>query len=189
MEQFEAIVALIAELLPALIGVISCIITFIRTGKVSTIYKEVEELKYRLPNYREKQQAPAETYAVEIPQYKLNKATGQLIELPVKKNISEEINSYKDLALSAAIERFMPVDVDTENPVIDAYEYNADRLEVFLQAQNYKEELAQKYGYSLDMSLQDMINDLTAKNQKIADTLKQATIKQEVKTDESKENE
>lgn len=181
------VLELIEYLIPVVVGIISCIVTFVRTGKIKTINKEVKEMKYRIPSYREKEEPKATTYNLEVPQYRLNKQTGELVELPTKKNLQEALNSFRDVALTDVIERYMPVDQSSEAPVLEAYEYNSDRLDALLIASEYACELRKKYGYSDTATLSDMIADLQAKNEKIVQTIKNATVKEETKN-ESKEN-
>lgn len=181
------VLELIDYLIPLIVGIISCIITFVRTGKIKNINKEVSEMKYRVASYREKEEPNATTYNLEVPQYRLNKQTGELVELPTKKNLQEALNSFRDVALTDVIERFMPVDQSAESPVLEAYEYNSDRLDALLIASEYANELRQKYGYSDTATLSEMIADLQSKNAKIVQTIKNATVKEETKN-EGKEN-
>ncbi len=183
----DSIFELIEYLIPLIIGIISCIITFVRTGKIKNINKEVSEMKYRVASYREKEEPKATTYTLEVPQYRLNKQTGELVELPTKKNLQEALNSFRDVALTEVIERFMPLEQSSEAPVLEAYEYNSDRLDALLIASEYANELRQKYGYADTATLSDMIADLQAKNAKIVQTIKNATVKEDVKN-EGKEN-
>ena len=180
------VLELIDYLIPVAIGIISCIITFVRTGKIKSINNEVKEMKYRIPSYREKEESKATTYNLEVPQYRLNKQTGELVELPTKKNLQEALNSFRDVALTDVIERYMPVDQSSEAPVLEAYEYNSDRLDALLIASEYTNELRRKYGYSDTATLSDIIADLQAKNEKIVQTIKNATVKEDVKNEGEK---
>ncbi|QIR82315.1 hypothetical protein [Chicken microvirus mg6_218] len=144
-------------------------------------------MKYRVASYREKEEPKATTYVMEVPQYRLNKQTGELVELPTKKNLQEALNSFRDVALTDVIERYMPVDQSAESPVLEAFEYNSDRLDALLIASEYANELRKKYGYSDTATLSDMIADLQAKNAKIVQTIKNATVKEDLKN-EGKEN-
>ena len=185
--DIESILSLIEYLIPVIMGIISCIVTFVRTGKIKSINNEVKEMKYRVASYREKEEPKAITYNLEVPQYRLNKQTGELVELPTKKNLQEALNSFRDVALTDVIERYMPVDESAEAPVLEAYEYNADRLDALLIASEYTNELRKKYGYSDTATLSEIIADLQAKNEKIVQTIKNATVKEETKN-EGKEN-
>lgn len=182
------VLALIEYLIPIVMGIISCIITFVRTGKIKSINNEVKEMKYRVASYREKEEPKATTYVMEVPQYRLNKQTGELVELPTKKNLQEALNSFRDVALTDVIERYMPLEQSSDAPVLEAYEYNSDRLDALLIASEYTNELRKKYGYADTATLSDMIADLQAKNEKIVQTIKNATVKEDVHN-ESKENE
>lgn len=185
--EVEVLVELICYLLPVLGSVIGCIITFVRTGKIKNIDKEIRDMKYRTLDYREKEKPEGTNFAYEVPQYRLNKQTDTLVELPVKMNLQESLNSFRDVALTEVIERFMPVDTTQESPVLDAYGYNSDRLDVLLTACEYAGELREKYGYSDEMTLSDMIKDLQAKNDYIVKNINQSKIVEEVKN-ESEEN-
>lgn len=184
--EVEELVELICYLLPVLGSVLGCIITFVRTGKIKNIDKEIRDMKYRTLDYREKEKPEGTSFAYEVPQYRLNKQTNRLVELPVKKNLQESLNSFRDVALTEVIERYMPVDTTQESPVLDAYGYNSDRLDVLLTACDYADELRSKYGYTDEMSLLDMINDLQAKNEEIIKNINKAKITEVIK-DESKE--
>lgn len=185
--EVEEVVDFIRYIVPIVATVIGCIITFVRTGKIKNINKEITDMKYRTVDYREKEKPEGSTFAYEVPQYRLNKQTNTLVELPVKKNLQESLNSFRDVALTEVIERFMPVDTTQESPVLDAYGYNSDRLDVLLTACEYASQLREKYGYSDEMNLSDMIKDLQAKNDYIVKNINESKILEVVKN-ESEEN-
>lgn len=178
--DIESFIVMLEYVIPAVLSLIGIIVTFIRTGKVSkNISKEVLDLKYRLSSYREKSAAPATTFVTEVPQYRKN-AAGELKELPIKKDLQQQLNSYRDVELAIAIEKFMPVDVDLKSDPVEAYHFNADRLDVLLWAQETKEELIEKYGYSSDISIDQIVSDLQSRQKAIKDAANQAVVKEEV---------
>lgn len=174
------------EVIPVVLSLIGIIVTFVKTGKISkNIDKEVSDLKYRLSSYREKTAAPATTFVTEVPQYRKN-AAGELEELPIKKDLQLQLNSYRDVELATAIERFLPVDVDLKSDPVEAYHFNADRLDVLLWAQEAKEELIEKYGYSKDITIDQIVSDLQYRQKVIKDTANQAVVKEEVSNESEK---
>ena len=186
--DIESFISMLEYVIPAVLSLIGIIVTFIRTGKVSkNINKEVSDLKYRLTSYREETPAPATTFVTEVSQYRKN-AAGELEELPIKKDLQQQLNSYRDVELATAIEKFMPVDVDLKSDPVEAYHFNADRLDVLLWAQDAKEELIEKYGYSPDVTIDQIVSDLQVRQKAIKDTASKAVVKEEVKN-EGKENE
>lgn len=187
--DIEYFITMLEYVIPAVLSLIGIIVTFIRTGKVSkNINKEVSDLKYRLSSYRENSAVPATNFVTEVPQFRKN-AAGELEELPIKKDLQQQLNSYRDVELATAIERFMPVDVDLKSDPVEAYHFNADRLDVLLWAQDAKEELIEKYGYSPDVTIDQIVSDLQVRQKAIKDTASKAVVKEEVKIDEGKENE
>lgn len=184
----ESFLALLEYIIPVVLSLIGILVTFVKTGKISkNITEEVSDLKYRLSSYREKEASPATTFVTEVPQYRKN-AAGELKELPIKKDLQQQLNSYRDVELATAIERFLPVDVDLKSDPVEAYHFNADRLDVLLWAQETKEELIEKYGYSSDVTIDQIVLDLQARQKVIKDTASKAVVKEEVSNNESEKN-
>lgn len=80
-----------------------------RTGK--NIDKGVSQImKYRTPDYREKQLAKSQTFSPLVQTYRLDNSTGELVENDIV-DIDKLVASNIDSALERMLERFMPVDV------------------------------------------------------------------------------
>lgn len=185
--DFDSILAFLEYVIPAMLSLIGIIVTFVKTGKISKKFdEEVLPVKYRLASYREKTAAPATTFVSDVAQYRKN-ASGELEELPIKKDLQQQLNSYRDIDLATAIEKFMPVDVDLKSDPVEAYHFNADRLDVLLWAQDAKDELIEKYGYSPDVTIDQIVADLQSRQKVIKDTASKAVVKEEVINESEKD--
>lgn len=110
----EFIVSHWLDLLLILIGLISFIVTFVRTGSVSKAldeelkifdYLEDINLKYRNVDTCEK---ASQSFSECIKDYILNTATNELEELPIPKNVQDKIQSFIGTSLELALEKFLP---------------------------------------------------------------------------------
>lgn len=186
-------VTLIQDVVILVVSLIAFVVTLVRTGSIQksvNTLKEIEEMKYRLPDYRQsnKKEKQGTVFTYEVPEYRLDKKSNTLVELPEKKNLQDELNSNRDVALTTSIERLMP-DVESDNGVMEAYGYNADRLEMLVEYSEALNELKRKYAYDDDITLADIVKDLTARNKQILQSMQKQQSKKEEVSNESKENE
>lgn len=188
----EIDVTLIQDVVILTVSLIAFIFTLVRTGSIQksvNTLKEFEEMKYRLPDYRESEKEKRGTvFTLEVPEYRLDKKSNTLVELPEKKNLQDVLNSNRDVELTTSIERLMPDSVESDNGVMEAYGYNADRLEMLVEYSEALNELKRKYAYDDEITIAEIVKDLTARNKKILQSMQKQQTKQEVVSNESKEN-
>ncbi|QXN75065.1 hypothetical protein [Microvirus mar18] len=190
------------------------LITFFRTGSLKTSvnkFMEFTDMKTRAPDYREKQvteardenglplkggivnsdgaimpDPAAQSFTNMRTEYKLDKRTNTLVELPDKTDLQELINSAVSTAFEQQIARLL---VDHEQPIPDTneqdYEDSVDDLMDFAAVLDRAEEYREKLGLPLEMP----VTDVFAKVQSYSEDLKKKLSAQSaIKKEEVKEN-
>lgn len=116
------------------------------------------------------------------PVYRLNKVTGVLEETDEVIDIQEVVNSCKDMALNAVLERFLPSSIVGEDVAIVAkMQDDVDKMrDVLSLAEEYRD----KYNLSDSLSTQEIFDTISKKSIELKEKIEE--IK---KNDEKKENE
>lgn len=127
-----------------------------------------------------------QTFDYEVPDYEWDGVREQLVEKSTKRNLVEEINSYKDCRLDSVLDKFLNPDTDidmtTVESIVDLDECNQDLLrmgELISLADDYRE----RYNLPLSMSVSDVYSFIDKQSKMLSDELKK-----EVKVDEAKKN-
>lgn len=125
------------------------IIQFFKTGGISKRTKSILEdyMKYRLPNYRETEKSPSQSFETEVTQYRLNKSSNELEELPDKLDIQQLVDSSVSSALDNMLQALEP-QLSEEDEVIDLHNEQLDDLDRFREADDYRLEICERYGLS-----------------------------------------
>lgn len=126
------------------------IIQFFKTGSISKRTKSIlesESMKYRLPNYRETEKSPSQSFETEVAQYRLNKSTDELEELPDKLDIQQLVDSSAPSALDNMLQSLEP-QLSEEDEIIDLHNEQLDDLDRFRDADDYRLEICERYGLS-----------------------------------------
>uniref|UniRef100_A0AAU8B8D1 Uncharacterized protein n=1 Tax=Dulem virus 82 TaxID=3145793 RepID=A0AAU8B8D1_9VIRU len=106
-------------------------VLYFRTRNNKYLMEVLNEVKYRLPDYREREPAEAQSFDTMKPVYRLNKQTNELELTDEVIDMQELLNSAKDYCLSACLERFLPTQtVDETVAQRDAY---YDDLDIMTQ--------------------------------------------------------
>lgn len=113
------------------------------------------------------------------PVYRLNKATGVLEETDEVIDIQEVVNSCKDMALNAVLERFLPSSIVGEDVAIVAkMQDDVDKMrDVLSLAEEYRD----KYGLSDSLSTQEIFDTISKKSIELKEKI------EEIKKNEKKE--
>lgn len=151
LQIFENYGDIIFSLLFSVVSVVCFFVTFLRTGSVKKSLCEVRELIKFKTSLTE--QAPkAQEFTSEVKDYVLNPVTNELEELEIPKNVQEYIQSFVNVALDRALERFMPKDVQESDVVCDYAQASTD-LSVLAEslevAEAYREKLGLPDTYSI----------------------------------------
>lgn len=104
-------------------------------------------MKYRLPNYRETEESPSQSFETEVAQYRLNKSTDELEELPDKLDIQQLVDSSAPSALDNMLQSLEP-QLSEEDEIIDLHNEQLDDLDRFREADDYRLEICERYGLS-----------------------------------------
>lgn len=127
-----------------------------------------------------------QTFDYEVPDYEWDGVRETLVEKSTKRNLVEEINSYKDSRLDFVLDKFLNPDTDIDmtsvDSIVDLDECNQDLLrmgELIALADDYRE----RYNLPLSMSVSDVYSFIDKQSQMLSDELKK-----EVKVDEAKKN-
>lgn len=124
------------------------LVQFFRTKNLKYL-KEILDMKYRkvADITAETVQAADFSSARFKPVYRLNKSTGELEETDEVVDISELIDSSRDAALKACLERFFPEEEDADSVLEEEYSSAMDSLDEF----NALQEVICQYRDELDM--------------------------------------
>lgn len=142
---------------------IFCTVTFFRTGKINkklyggTFMKEEKKVA--------KNDEFVQTFDVYVTQYRLNKSTGELVELPDKLNLQEFINSSASTCLQAQLEKLDLTSVTDADKIVEVQNDLSDKIDYLAEAQEYFDDLKDKYQLPSDSSWNDVLVHLqTLKN-------------------------
>lgn len=163
-----------------LINLVLNIIQFFKTGRISSRTKSIlesENMKYRLPNYRETENSPSQTFDIEVPQYRLNKSSNELEELPDKLDIQQLVDSSASSSLDNMLSSLEPV-LSDEDKIIDLHNDQLDDLDRFREADDYRLEVCERYGLSPYTSFKKVLEYLQTQE---AETRGQISVLQQQK--------
>lgn len=166
------------------------VISFIRTGRssknINKILEVYKELKYRLPNYREFEDSPSQSFDTEVVRYRLNKSTHELEPLPDKVDIQQVVQSAENMALPNMLQHLEPVDSPLDE-AIDLHDDLLDKLDYFREADAYRLSLCEKYNLSPKLSLSQVVSKLSDEAEALRDRISdfQNSQKKEVVVNES----
>lgn len=158
--SFEEIIQYVVYFL----SFIFCTVTFFRTGKINKkLYGGIfmkDDVKKDV-----KKDEFAQTFDIYVTQYRLNKSTGELVELPDKLNLQEFINSSASTCLQAQLEKLDLTSVTEADKIVELQNDLSDKLDYLAEAQDYFDEMIDKYHLPADSSWNDVLVHLqTLKN-------------------------
>lgn len=111
-------------------------------------------MKYRLPSYREKTPAETQSFSPLVTQYRYNKSTDDLEELPDKLDVQKLVDSSLQTALEAMFDKFLSPDGQSQlQTVIDDTRDTLDRL---TDAMQYVDELKDEFKLDEFASMHDV---------------------------------
>lgn len=123
-----------------------------------------------------------------ITDYKLDEVTGELVELPTKRDIQAEIDSFAETALENVFDRFMPVkDLSADEQAVEYRQRITDDLSLLAEASQVAEDYKEELKLDPAMSISEVYKQVFLKSEDLAKSIKQKQEKQEkkeVKTDE-----
>lgn len=135
-------------------------VLYFRTRNNKYLMEVLNEVKYRLPDYREREPAEAQSFDTMKPVYRLNKQTNELELTDEVIDMQELLNSAKDYCLSACLERFLPTQtVDETVAQRDAYYDDLDIMTQYYDiADEYREKLGLDDAVSAEKVYEAMVN-------------------------------
>ena len=143
---------------------IFCTVTFFRTGKINKKLYGGISMKEEVKKDAKKDEF-AQTFDIYVTQYRLNKSTGELVELPDKLNLQELINSSASTCLQSQLERLDLTSVTEADKIVELQNDLSDKLDYLVEAQDYFDEMIDKYNLPADSSWNDVFVHLqTLKN-------------------------
>lgn len=98
-----------------------------------------------------------QTFDIYVTQYRLNKSTGELVELPDKLNLQEFINSSASTCLQSQLERLDLTSVTEADKIVELQNDLSDKLDYLAEAQDYFDEMIDKYHLPADSSWNDVL--------------------------------
>lgn len=122
-----------------------------------------------------------------VTDYKYDEVTGELIELPTKRDIQAEIDSFANTTLENVFDRFMPVkDLPPEEQAVEYRQRITDDLELLAQASQVAEDYKEQMGLDSKLSITEVYKQVFLKSEELAKNIK---AKAEEKKEEVKPNE
>lgn len=175
MEQLLQSVNDFGLLISVIVGFLCFLVTLFRTGSVQKAIKNLKEyeemIKYKVA---EKPQEPkVQEFSKTITDYILDPVTNELEVSPIPKDVDAEIQSFKDVSLESALEKFLPDDVKTSDQIADYANMSAD-LSVLADAIDLAEDYREQYNLSDDMTTEQIFKFV----QQQSDDLKQSILSQ-----------
>ena len=147
-----------------LLSFIFCTVTFFRTGKINKKLYGGISMKVDVKRDAKKDEF-VQTFDVYVTQYRLNKSTGELVELPDKLNLQEFINSSASTCLQAQLEKLDLTSVTDADKIVELQNDLSDKIDYLADAQEYFDDLIDKYQLPADSSWNDVLVHLqTLKN-------------------------
>lgn len=147
-----------------LLSFIFCTVTFFRTGKINKKLYGGISMKDDVKKDAKKEKF-VQTFDVYVTQYRLNKSSGELVELPDKLNLQEFINSSASTCLQAQLEKLDLTSVTDADKIVELQNDLSDKLDYLAEAQDYFDDLKDKYQLPADSSWNDVLVHLqTLKN-------------------------
>lgn len=147
-----------------LLSFIFCTVTFFRTGKINKKLYGGIFMKDDVKKVAKKDEF-VQTFDVYVTQYRLNKSTGELVELPDKLNLQEFINSSASTCLQAQLEKLDLTTVTEADKIVEVQNDLSDKIDYLAEAQDYFDEMIDKYHLPADSSWDDVLVHLqTLKN-------------------------
>lgn len=145
------------------------IITFFRTGKISSKFKNFIG-GFNMSKTTEKKSVSvndsyAQSFVYEIKQYRLNKSTGELEEMPDKLDLFQLIQSNKDCALKSILQSLEPVDPNQE--IIDLKEDLTNDLDDMLSFEEAKLDMCERYGLDPHSSFDTVLAHISAEKARV----------------------
>lgn len=123
-----------------------------------------------------------------ITDYKYDEVTGELVELPTKRDIQAEIDSFAQTALESVFDRFMPVkDLSPDEQAVEYRQRITDDLSLLAEASQVAEDYKEELKLDPKLSISEVYKQVFLKSEELAKSIKQKQEnleKKEVKTDE-----
>lgn len=146
-------------------------------------------IKYKTAEAVQAELAKGQEFSETIKDYILDPVTNELEESPVPKNVQAEIQSYIDVALDRALEKFLPQVATEVDDVEDNYTAVAQDLASMGDAFDLAEEYREKLGLGADVSVADIFAKVAERAETLKQTLMNKTQKKEEEKNESEKEE
>lgn len=167
------------------------LITFIRTGSIKKSinnFLEVDKMKYKTFDSNKKEDY-SQTFSEKVPDYILNQSTNTLERLPEDKDIQAYIQSFLDSALERALEKYMPVNVQEDDTIMD-YSQKVEDLSMLADSMDLAEEYREKYHLPDTYTMSDIYSFVDKQAQDIKKVLvSKNKVEKEVNSDGKSEAE
>ena len=139
-----------------LLSFIFCTVTFFRTGKINKNLYGGISMKDDVKKVAKNDEF-VQTFDVYVTQYRLNKSTGELVELPDKLNLQEFINSSASTCLQAQLEKLDLTSVTDADKIVELQNDLSDKIDYLAEAQEYFDDMKDKYQLPADSSWTDVL--------------------------------
>lgn len=142
------------------IGFLCFLLAWVRTGSLKKAIKQLKEyedmIKYRVAEEAQAEKRTGQEFSNTVTDYILDPVTNELSVSPVPKDIQALIESYIDVALDRALEKFLPEQVVKSDDTVADYTQTSQDLAVMGEAFDLAEEYRQQYNLGDDLSVADI---------------------------------
>ena len=191
MSVFDFMIQNLPYIIISCLGFVAAIVIFINNllngrsfkESIKQLKEDLDSMKYRTVHYQETEGKPEGTEFSQFRKdYFFDDATGELVEKELPVDVQAQINSYKDVAISAVLDRLMPKS-EYGSDEVDEYYATKSELDILTDAYELAGDYIDRYGLDEDSSFDDIVayvNDLAKKQrealvskQKLEDTAKE----------------
>lgn len=129
----------------------------------------------RKPSYLKDEPSSGQSFSNLKPVYRLNKATGELEETDEVVDITELVNSYKDIALDNILERFIPAVNQKISDDIVEYNEMSDDVDIMREMSERAESYREKYHLSEDLTVSQVFDEVQKRSAELKTRIDKAS--------------
>lgn len=179
----------VSELVAMSLSLLLTVFYAIKTGGIKNLIKEVNLTMLKFRSQQSENSTVGQTFDKTKPEYRYNKATGELEETGNTIDVQEIINSCADMVLSKVMERFLPAVSERENLIAD-YGALKDDLDELAGVMEKAEEYRSYFGLGDEMSVSDIYAFVESKAKEVKKSIEDIDkkIKLGGKEDEKKKD-
>lgn len=176
----------VIDILKFLAFLLISILLFLKTRDIKYLKGVVDMIPRRNVHYQDTEKVSGQTFENFKPVYRLNKITGELEDTGEVIDISEAVNSYKDLVLDEIFKRFLPTEDDQSGLVYEQSEL-VDKLDVMRQSFELADQYKERYKLPEDLSPAQVFEEMKKRSEALSKRLSEVETLKKLKEEVSDE--